>query len=46
MNPRNRLTEYTKGGVTTQFTYDKAGNLLKDNKAEYTYTIRTAAVSA
>ena len=38
-DPRNRLTEYTKGGVATQFTYDKAGNLLKDNKAEYTYDV-------
>ena len=36
-DPRNRLTEYTKGGVTTQFTYDNAGNLLKDDKARYTY---------
>ena len=26
-----------KGGVTTQFTYDNAGNLLKDDKARYTY---------
>lgn len=34
---RNRLTTYTKGGVTSQFTYDKAGNLLKDDKAKYTY---------
>ena len=31
-DPRNRLTEYTKGGVTTQFTYDNAGNLLKTIK--------------
>ena len=36
-DPRNRLTGYTKGGVTTQFTYDKAGNLLKDDKARYFY---------
>ncbi|MDE7200650.1 MAG: hypothetical protein K2O91_01795, partial [Lachnospiraceae bacterium] len=36
-DPRNRLTEYTKGGVKTQFTYDNAGNLLKDDKAKYTY---------
>ena len=36
-DPRNRLTEYIKGGVTTQFTYDNAGNLLKDDKAKYTY---------
>ena len=36
-DPRNRLTGYTKGGATTQFTYDKAGNLLKDDKARYFY---------
>ena len=36
-DPRNRLTEYTKGGVTTQFIYDNAGNLLRDDKAKYTY---------
>ena len=36
-DPRNRLTEYTKGGKATTFTYDRAGNLLSDDKARYTY---------
>ena len=36
-DPRNRLTEYTKGGVKTNFIYDNAGNLLRDDKAKYTY---------
>lgn len=31
------LTECTKGGVTSQYEYDNAGNLLKDNKARYEY---------
>lgn len=34
---RNRLTEYTKGGATHQFSYDNAGNFMKDNKARYEY---------
>ena len=34
---RNRLTTYTKGGVNTEFEYDNAGNLLKDDKARYEY---------
>ena len=34
---RNRLTAHTKGGVTSQYEYDNAGNLLKDDKAQYTY---------
>ncbi|MFG6410656.1 MAG: RHS repeat-associated core domain-containing protein [Bacteroides acidifaciens] len=33
------LTEYTKGGETTTFTYDKAGNLTADNRARYTYDL-------
>ena len=36
-DPRNRLTAYTKGGVTTMFQYDHAGNLLADDKARYSY---------
>ena len=36
-DPRNRLTEYTKGGVKTNFIYDNARNLLRDDKAKYTY---------
>lgn len=34
---RNRITTYTKGGVDTEFEYDNAGNLLKDDKARYEY---------
>ncbi len=33
------LTEYTKGGETTTFTYDKAGNLTADDRARYTYDL-------
>ena len=36
-DPRNRLTVYTKNGVTTPFRYDHAGNLLQDDKAWYSY---------
>ena len=36
-DPRNRLTAFTKGGVTTMFQYDHAGNLLVDDKARYSY---------
>ena len=36
-DPRNRLTAYTKNGVTTPFQYDNAGNLLVDDKAQYSY---------
>ena len=36
-DPRNRLTVYTKNGVTTPFQYDNAGNLLVDDKAQYSY---------
>ena len=38
-DPANHLTEYTKGGETTTFTYDKAGNLTADDKARYTYDL-------
>ena len=34
---RNRLTHFTKNGQTTSFKWDNAGNLLKDDKATYTY---------
>ena len=34
---RNRLTAQEKNGVYTEFWYDAAGNLVKDNKAVYTY---------
>ncbi len=34
---RNRLTAQEKNGVHTEFQYDAAGNLVKDNRAEYTY---------
>lgn len=34
---RNTLTAYTKEGVTSQYEYDNAGNLLKDDKARYAY---------
>lgn len=34
---QNHLTAYTEGGVTTEFDYDKAGNLLKDNYARCQY---------
>ena len=36
-DPRNRLISLTKGGVTTCFHYDNAGNLLADDKAQYSY---------
>lgn len=36
-DPRNRLTAYTKDGVTIPFQYDNAGNLLVDDKAQYSY---------
>ena len=36
-DPRNRLMAYTKNGVTTMFQYDNAGNLLVDDKAQYSY---------
>ena len=36
-DPRNCLTVYTKNGVTTPFQYDNAGNLLVDDKAQYSY---------
>ena len=34
---RNRLTAQEKNGVHTEFQYDAAGNLVKDDKAAYTY---------
>lgn len=37
MPPRNRLTEYTWGGMCTTFAYDNAGKLLADDRARYTY---------
>ena len=37
--PENHLTEYTKGGVKTTFTYDNAGNLTADDRAHYTYDL-------
>ena len=36
-DPRNRLMALTRGGVTTPFRYDNAGNLLQDDKARYSY---------
>ena len=38
-DPANHLTEYTRGGETTTFTYDKAGNLTADDRARYTYDL-------
>ena len=37
--PANHLTEYTKGGVKTTFTYDNVGNLTADDRARYTYDL-------
>ena len=34
---RNRLTAQEKNGVHTEFRCDAAGNLIRDNKAAYTY---------
>ncbi|MDE6357797.1 MAG: hypothetical protein K2L15_04300, partial [Eubacteriales bacterium] len=34
---RNRLTQFTKDNKTTDFKWDNAGNLLQDDKANYTY---------
>ena len=34
---RNRLTDHEKNGIHTEFQYDAAGNLLKDDRASYTY---------
>ena len=34
---RNRLTQFTKNNKTTDFKWDSAGNLLQDDKANYTY---------
>ena len=34
---RNRLTAQEKNGVHTEFRYDAAGNLVKDDTASYTY---------
>ena len=34
---RNRLTAQEKKGVYTEFRYDAAGNLVKDDKVAYTY---------
>lgn len=34
---RNRLTDHEKNGIHTEFQYDVAGNLLKDDRASYTY---------
>ena len=34
---RNRLTQFTKDGQATAFEWDNAGNLLKDDKAAYSY---------
>ena len=36
-NNRNRLTKFTKDNKTTDFKWDNAGNLLQDDKANYTY---------
>ncbi len=36
-DPRNRLMALTRGGVTAPFQYDNAGNLLRDDKARYSY---------
>ena len=36
-DPRNRLTEYTKGGMRTAYEYDDAGIFLADGRARYTY---------
>ena len=33
----NHLTDYEKNGIHTEFQYDAAGNLLKDDRASYTY---------
>ena len=45
-DPRNRLTDYTKGNVTTPFQYDEAGNLLADDKALYFYDAFNRTVKA
>ncbi len=34
---RNRLTAQEKNGVHTEYQYDAAGNLVRDDKATYTY---------
>ncbi len=31
------LLSYTKDGIQTVYEYDKSGNLLKDDKAAYSY---------
>ena len=36
-DPRNRLMALTRGGVTQPFQYNRAGNLLQDDKAWYSY---------
>ena len=36
-NSWNCLTEHTKGGVTKEYKYDNAGNLLEDGRAAYGY---------
>lgn len=34
---RNRMTAHTRGGVTREFKYDNAGNMLEDGRARYGY---------
>ncbi|WP_140401265.1 RHS repeat domain-containing protein, partial [Anaeromassilibacillus sp. An200] len=45
-DPRNRLMAYTKNGVTTMFQYDNAGNLLVDDKVQYSYDAFNRTVKA
>ena len=37
MMPGNHLLSHTKDGIKTVYEYDRAGNLVKDDKASYTY---------
>ena len=34
---RNRLVSFEKGGMSSGYEYDAAGNLLRDDRASYTY---------
>ena len=34
---RNRLVSYERDGAVSQYEYDAAGNLLRDDRASYTY---------
>ena len=34
---RNRLVSYERDGAVSRYEYDAAGNLLRDDRASYTY---------